>query len=71
MIQSHFGSQNTAESITWINGDEATLWVKDAAGAMVLMTHLTNLAAWRLDGTIASDEELRRDWLRIRDFEGS
>jgi hypothetical protein len=65
MIQSHYGPQNTAESITWMNEDEATLWVKDSTGAMVLMAHLTNLANWRLDGTIATDEDLRRDWLHI------
>ncbi len=67
MIQSHYGPQNTAESITWMNDDEATLWVTDTSGATVLMVHLTNLADWRLDGTISTDEELQRDWLRIDD----
>jgi hypothetical protein len=66
MIRSHYGPQNTADSITWMNDDEATLWVTDTTGAMVLMAHLTNLASWRLDGTIATDEELRSDWLHIR-----
>ncbi len=65
MIQSHYGPQNAARSITWMNDAEATLWVKDSIGAMVLMAHLTNLANWRLDGTIATDEDLRRDWLQI------
>ncbi len=65
MIQSCYGPQNTAESITWMNDDEATLWVTDTTGATVLMVNLTNLANWRLDGTISTDEELRRDWLRI------
>jgi len=65
MIQSRYGPQNKAESITWMNDGEATLWVRDATGAMVLMAHLTNLANWRLDGTIPTDEELRRDWLQI------
>ena len=40
---------------------------KTTTGAMVLMVHLTNLANWRLDGTIGTDEELRRDWLLIGD----
>jgi hypothetical protein len=48
-----------------MNDDEATLWVTDATGATVLMVHLTNLAKWRLDGTIGTDEELRRYWLQI------
>ena len=65
MIQTHYGLQNTTESITWIDGDEATLWVTDASGATVLMVHLTNLASWRLDGTIANDQQLQRDWLQI------
>ena len=64
MIQAHYGSHNTAASIAWMN-DDAVLWVKDATGAMVLMAHLTNLATWRLDVTIATDEELRSDWLKI------
>lgn len=65
MIRAHYGPQNTPESITWVNDDEATLWVRDATGAMVLMAHVTNLANWRLDGIIPTDEELRRDWLQI------
>jgi hypothetical protein len=29
------------------------------------MVVLTNLAAWRADGTIASDDALRREWLHV------
>jgi hypothetical protein len=29
------------------------------------MANLTNLAAWRADGTISSDEKLKRDWLLL------
>ena len=65
MIQLHYGQQNTARSISWVNDDEATLWVRDRSGAIVLMVHLTNLGEWRLDGTITTDQELRRDWLQI------
>ena len=65
LIRAHYGPQNTVDSITWLEGQEATLWVTDNTGATVLMAHLTNLANWRLDGTIASEEELRRDWLQI------
>lgn len=70
MIRSHYGPQNTAEAITWMNDDEATLWVTDTTGAMVLVVNLTNLANWRLDGTIASDEELQRHWLLNADQPG-
>jgi hypothetical protein len=30
-----------------------------------VMANLTNLASWRADGTIGSDEELRKAWLRL------
>lgn len=65
MIWSPYGPQNRAESITWIKDEEAALWVRDTTGRMVLMAHLTNLANWRLEGTMPTDEELRRDWLQI------
>lgn len=67
MIQSYYGPQNSAESITWMNDEEAVLWVTDRAGVTVLMVHLTNLAEWRLAGTIGTDEELQRDWLQLGD----
>ena len=67
LIQTHYGRQNSGGSITWSVGDEATLWVTDGTGASVLMVNLTNLASWRLDSTIASDEDLLRDWLQVED----
>jgi len=48
-----------------MEGDEATLWVTDDTGTTVLMANLTNLASWRRDGTITSEGELKREWLRI------
>jgi len=66
MIQGHYGPQNTTSSVTWM-GEEATLWVTDDTGGAVLFVHLTNLAEWLSDGTIANDDELRRDWLLIED----
>lgn len=67
MIQSYYGPQDDAESITWTDAGEAILWVKDRAGVLGLMVHLTNLAEWRLDGTIPSDAELQREWLQMGD----
>lgn len=67
LIQAHYGKQNRADAITWVNDDEAVLFVTDDSGASVLAVNLTNLANWRLDGTIASDGELKRDWLQIED----
>ena len=67
MIQAHYGSQNTADDVFWVHGDEAVLSVKTRAGPTAMFANLTNLANWRADGTIASDEELKRDWLQIED----
>lgn len=61
------GCTYAAESITWIDDNEATLWVTDNAGVMVAMVNLTSLADWRIDGTIETDKELRREWLRFGD----
>jgi len=66
-VQAYYGPQNSAEDVYWANGDEAVILVKSRDGSGTLMVNLTNLATWRVDGTIASDEELRREWLRIED----
>jgi hypothetical protein len=67
MIQAHYGPQNSAEDACWDSDDRAVLLVKSRDGSSSLMVNLTNLAHWRADGTIASDEDLRREWLRIED----
>jgi hypothetical protein len=53
------------EDAFWTGGDQAVLLVKSRDGSRAFMVNLTNLAAWRAGGTIASDEDLRREWLRI------
>jgi hypothetical protein len=67
MVQAHHGPQNSVEDAFWAGGDQAVLLVKSRDGSRTFMVNLTNLAAWRADGTIASDEDLRREWLRIDD----
>jgi len=64
IIQTHYGSHNSEHSITWLEGNEASLWIKDRTGTPLLVAQLTNLANWRTDGTIADDSGLR-DWLQI------
>ena len=66
MIQQGYGSQNTADEVFFTDADEAALFVKASNGTSPVMANLTNLAAWRADGTISSDEELKREWLRLR-----
>jgi hypothetical protein len=67
MIQVHYGPQNSVEDAFWGGDDNAVLLVKSRDASGSLMMNLTNLAKWRADGTIASDEDLRREWLRIED----
>ena len=59
MIQEGYGFQNTV-------ADEAALLVKASNGTSPLMANLTNLAAWRADSTVPSDEELKADWLLLQ-----
>ena len=67
LIQDHYGPQNTPESVDWTERGEAVLWVQDHSGTSVLLASLTSLANWLADGTIASESELKRDWLQIND----
>lgn len=65
LIQQGYGPQNSAESVFFTKADEAVLFIRASDGTSSLMANLSNLAAWRADGTISSDEELKREWLRI------
>ena len=63
-IQDIYGSQNEEGDVFFSGPDEAVLFVKDHTGANVGVVVLTNVAQMYEDGTIASLDELRRDWLR-------
>jgi hypothetical protein len=65
IIQQGYGPQNAADEVFFTNSDEATVFVKAVDGTSPLMANLTNLATWRANGTISSDEELRKQWLRL------
>jgi hypothetical protein len=65
MTQEGYGFQNSPDAVFFTESDEAAIFVKAADGTSRVMANLTNLAAWRADGTIASDEELRKTWLRL------
>jgi hypothetical protein len=66
MIQDGYGLQNTVAEVFFTDADEAAILVKASNSTSPLMANLTNLAAWRADGTIPSDEELKTDWLRLQ-----
>jgi hypothetical protein len=58
------GSNNSADEVFSRRSNEAVINVKNSAGSARLMVNLTSLAAWRADGTIPTDDALRKDWLR-------
>jgi hypothetical protein len=66
MIQQGYGLQNSLGKVFFTDTDEAAIFVKASTGRSVLMANLTNLAAWRADGRITSDEELKSDWLLLK-----
>ncbi len=66
MIQEGYGAQNSVEQVFFSHADEAAIFVKAADGTSPLLANLTNLAAMRADSTIASEEALKRDWLKLK-----
>jgi hypothetical protein len=62
-----YGDQNTEEEVFFPSEEEAAIFVRAADGSSPLMVHLTNLANWCANGTIGSDEELKKDWLTMGD----
>jgi hypothetical protein len=62
-IQRIHGSQNDEEEVFFASADEAVLFVKSVGGKSIMMVNISNLAAWRADGSIASELDLERDWL--------
>jgi hypothetical protein len=65
MVQEEYGPQNTEQEVFFSEADEAVLFVKARDGTSPIAVVLTNLAAWRQDGTIANDDELRKEWLHV------
>jgi hypothetical protein len=65
VIQRIYGPQNTADEVFFTSGNEAVLFIRTHDGTSVMAANITNLAAWRGDGTIPTEEELERKWLRI------
>jgi len=66
LIQEGYGPQNSIADMFFSKTDEAIIFVKLSDGSSKLMVNLTNLAVWRADGSIASDEDLKRNWLQLK-----
>jgi hypothetical protein len=65
IIQQGYGPQNGIDKVFFSPANEAVIFVRLQNGMSAVMANLSNLAAWRADGTISGDEELKKRWLRL------
>jgi hypothetical protein len=65
IIQQGYGPHNTTDKVYFTPAGEAVIFVRLVNGMSIVMANLSYLAAWRADGTISTDEELRTKWLRL------
>jgi hypothetical protein len=64
VIQEMYGEQNTKDMICFVGEpSEAVIFIQEKGGESVMMANLTNLSAWRADGSISSNDELKTKWL--------
>ncbi len=66
LIQEGYGPQNSVADVFFSKTNEARIFVKLSDGNSKLMANLTNLAVGRADGSIARDEDLRKNWLQLK-----
>ena len=65
MIRQGYGPQNSIDKVFFSDSDDAVIFIKSSDGTIPLMVNLTVLATLRADGTIPSDDELKRQWLHL------
>lgn len=65
MIQQGYGPQNSADAVFFTKADDAVIMVKASDGTSPLMANLSNLATWRANDTISSDDELKSECLQL------
>ncbi len=63
MLQQGYGSGISIDNVVFSESDQAIIYANLPDESM--MVNLTTLAEFRADGTIRSDEDLKRDWLKI------
>ncbi len=66
VIQQGYGTHNSVDAVYFSPADEAVIFVRLTNGMSIVMANLSNLSAWRADGTISTDAELRTKWLRLK-----
>ncbi len=64
-IQEGYGPHNNIHTVHFSPANEAVIFCKLQNGMNAVFANLSNLAAMRAGGTIASDEELKKKWLRL------
>jgi len=64
IIQQEYGPQNGIGDVFFTSADEAVIFVRAPNGSRPMMANLSNLAEWRANGTVSSDDELKTKWLR-------
>lgn len=65
IIQEGYGAHNTVDKVFFSPADEAVMFVRLLNGMSVVMANLSDLAARRADGTISSDDEMKKT-LRLK-----
>jgi hypothetical protein len=65
IIQEGYGAHNSIDRVYLSPEDDAVMFCKLANGMNALFANLSNLAARRADGSIPSDQELKKKWLRL------
>ena len=65
IIQEGYGPHNTVDKVFFSPADEAVMFVRLLNGMSVVMANLSDLAARRADGTISSDDEMKKT-LRLK-----
>jgi hypothetical protein len=65
LIQQGYGPHNSIDKVLFNPSNEAIMFVRLLNGMSIVLANLTNLAARRADGSIASDDELKKKWLRL------
>ncbi len=66
IIQEGYGPHNSLDNVFFSPTDEAVMFVRLTNGNSIVMANLSILATRRANGSIASDEELRMKYLRLK-----
>jgi hypothetical protein len=66
IIQEGHGPHNSLDKVYFSPTNEAVMFVRLTNGMTIVMANLSHLAARRADGRIASDDELKTKYLRMK-----